>query len=409
MPRSTRRRLIDESRVGTYHCSSRCVRRSSFRDRTSGGLELDHRQEWIVRRLRAIAEFFAIDVTDFAVIDNEFHVVLRNRPDVAAQLTDEQVIRRWFRMSRQCLELQPEIGKKQLKDWLAKRKKLAEFRRRLSSISWLMIMLKEPIARAANAEDGVRGHFFGERFSSVELEDSEQQLATSLQINSLPLRAGLAKDLATSRFTAAYARRNGDGSWLAGEWNPNDSQRSATSPTATSPEADSPLAAPPSAGPSTAGSSTADFEPVDSEPADSEPADSEPVDSEMMGSELTADRGKETDGAALEVVGIDSASSPDRLDASKSSPLFHRLPLDVYMGWLESTVAPAGDKAALKTASLEIPVELPAAWLRYGLDAAKWSDAVETIAPRFQWLAEVAASMRRDCRRFVADESSPTR
>jgi hypothetical protein len=105
--------------------------------------------------LRAIAEFFAIDVTDFAVIDNEFHAVLRNRPDLAANLTDEQVVRRWFRMSRRCLELQPEIGKKQLKEWLSQRKKLAELRRRLSSISWLMIMLKEPIARAANAEDGV--------------------------------------------------------------------------------------------------------------------------------------------------------------------------------------------------------------------------------------------------------------
>ena len=112
MPRSTRRQLIDEKRVGTYHCSSRCVRRSSLRDRTAGGLELDHRQEWIVQRLRAISEFFAIDVTDFAVIDNEFHAVLRNRPDLAAKLSDEQVVRRWFRMSRRCLELQPSLEKK---------------------------------------------------------------------------------------------------------------------------------------------------------------------------------------------------------------------------------------------------------------------------------------------------------
>ena len=150
MPSSTRRRLIDESRVGTYHCSSRCVRRSSFRDRTVGGLDLDHRQEWVAKRLRAIAELFAIDVTDFAVIDNEFHAVLRNRPDLAAQLSDEQVIRRWFRMSRRGLNLLEEMGPKKLKYWLSQRKKVAEFRRRLSSISWLMIMLKEPIARANN-------------------------------------------------------------------------------------------------------------------------------------------------------------------------------------------------------------------------------------------------------------------
>jgi hypothetical protein len=93
----------------------------------------------------------------------------------------------------------------------------------------------------------------------------------------------------------------------------------------------------------------------------------------------------------------------------KRSPLFNRLPIDVYLDWLEANVAPAGRNAALKTASLEIPVELPAAWMRYGLDAERWSDAVEIIAARFRWFVEVAASMRRECRRFLADESPPTR
>jgi len=84
----------------------------------------------------------------------------------------------------------------------------------------------------------------------------------------------------------------------------------------------------------------------------------------------------------------------------KGARLFNRLPIDVYLDWLEANVAPAGRNAALKTASLEIPVELPAAWLRYGLDAERWSDAVETIAARFRWFAEVAASMRLDAPRL---------
>jgi len=414
MPRSTRRQLIDEKRVGTYHCSSRCVRRSSLRDRTAGGLELDHRQQWIAQRLRAIAEFFTIDVTDFAVIDNEFHAVLRNRPDLAAKLTDEQVIRRWFRMSRRCLELQPEIGKKPLKEWLSKRKKLAELRQRLSSISWLMIMLKEPIARAANAEDGVRGHFFGERFSSVELEDSEQRLVTSLQINSLPMRVGLAKDLANSRFTAAHARRNGEGNWLASEWNANDSRSSVASPTADSPVAtaqteDRPTEDSSEADRSASASNVADREAAASNAADREAANREAADCEALDREGAADRGSDADDASKEVVVIDTESSVDPSKAAKSSPLFNRLPLDVYMDWLEANVASVGHKAALKTPALEIPVELPAAWSRFGLDAARWSDAVEAIARRFRWLAEVAAAMRCDCRRFVADESPPTR
>ncbi len=419
MPRSTRRQLIDEKRVGTYHCSSRCVRRSSLRDRTAGGLELDHRQQWIAQRLRAIAEFFTIDVTDFAVIDNEFHAVLRNRPDLAAKLTDEQVIRRWFRMSRRCLELQPEIGKKPLKEWLSKRKKLAELRQRLSSISWLMIMLKEPIARAANAEDGVRGHFFGERFSSVELEDSEQRLVTSLQINSLPMRVGLAKDLANSRFTAAHARRNGEGHWLAGEWNANDSRSSVASPTADSPVATAQMEDRPTEGSSEADRSAAASNTVDRdaaasnaadrEAADREAADCEAADCEALDREGAAERGSDADDTPKKAAVIDTDSSVDPSKAAKSSPLFNRLPLDVYMDWLEANVASVGHKAALKTPALEIPVELPAAWSRFGLDAARWSDAVEAIARRFRWLAEVAAAMRCDCRRFVADESPPTR
>jgi hypothetical protein len=399
---------------------SRCVRRSSFRDRTAGGLDLDHRQEWIAQRLRAIAEFFTIDVTDFGVIDNEFHAVLRNRPDLAAKLTDEQVIRRWFRMSRRNLALQPEIGKKQLKEWLSKRKKLAEFRRRLSSISWLMIMLKEPIARAANAEDGVRGHFFGERFSSVELEGGEQRLVTSLQINSLPVRAGLAKDLATSRFTAAHARRNGDGNWLAGELPADDSHRSTSSSTAGSPWAASPTAGAPAADCESADCAASDCE--SSADADSEADDASSDVSSDAPSDASSDASsdapsdassvvssEEATDASSEEAGADTATSAGRADAATCSPLFNRLPLDVYLDWLEAHVSPAGPNASLKTAAMEIPVALPSAWLRYGLDVAKWSEAVELIAPRFRWLAEVAASMRRDSRRFVADESPSTR
>jgi len=379
MPRSARRRQIDESRVGTYHCSSRCVRRSSFRDRTAGGLDLDHRQEWVAQRLRAIAEFFAIDVTDFAIIDNEFHAVLRNRPDLAVKLSDEQVIRRWYRMSRQCLDLKEEMGAKLLKQLLRKRRWVEELRRRLSSISWLMIMLKEPIARAANAEDGVRGHFFGERFSSVELEDGEQQLVTSLQINSLPVRAGLAKDLATSRFTAAHARRSRDGDWLAGELNTGGSQSSEASPTVDH-------------GAATSGAS---------EGAASEGA--------VADDEVADDEGYRPDASTREVVTGGITVSTACSEAARRSPLFNRLPLDVYLDWLETYVASAGGNAALKSAAIEIPVELPPAWSRFGLDVKKWSDAVEIIAPRFRWFAEVAAAMRRDCRRFVADASPPTR
>jgi hypothetical protein len=57
--------------------------------------------------------------------------------------------------------------------------------------------------------------------------------------------------------------------------------------------------------------------------------------------------------------------------------------------------------------ALRLPKELPEAWLRYGLNAANWEDAVKTITRRFLWMARTASAMRRDCRRFVADSSPP--
>ncbi len=362
MPRTARRRIIDEFRVGTYHCSSRCVRRSSFRDRVLGGLDPSHRQQWFVQRLRGLARLFAIDVMDFAIVDNEFHTVLRNRPDLARKLSPEEVIRRWLQLSRRSLDLKAVPDLKQIKKELAKRGWLAELRRRLSSISWWMIMLKEPIAREANAEDRVRGHFFAERFDAEKLEDGEQRLATSLQINSLAVRLGLANDVVSSQFTAAYARRNGDGDWLAGELVEEFSQSSTDSP-----------------------------------------ASEDAIASEASGAEEAS--------RTAEVLGgdVSAAQAGDHSNLVKKPPLFNRLPLEVYMDWLANNLGPAGDDAALTTPALTLPEQLPEAWLRYGLDAANWEEAVRTITRRFRWLTRVASEMRCDCRRFVADSTPPPR
>ena len=387
MPHCARRLVIDESRVGTYLCSTRCARRSSFRDRTLGGLDPIHRQEWIFLLLRALRVVFAIDILDFAIVDNEFYVVLRNRPDLVQAMSPEEVARRWLRLSRWSLVLKPEPTAEQIKEELAKPGRLDELRRRLSSISWHMIMLKEPIARAANKEDGVRGHFFAERFDAVKLEDGEQRLATSLQINSLAVRLGLAGDLANSRFTAAYARLHGDGDWLADELSADGSQSSNESPAsedAAAAEASGTVDANDAAG-------------VASDVAEVSDA------SEAGGS-------TETERVAGEAVDNDIAAAMEggAAGVAKKTPVFNRLPLDVYLDWLASNlVGLSSDAPELETPALRLPKQLPAAWLRYGLNAANWKEAVRTISRRFRWLERTASAMRRDCRRFVTDSGPP--
>ena len=48
---------------------------------------------------------------------------------------------------------------------------VAEQRLRLSSLSWLMRLVKQDMSRRANVEDGCAGHFWEKRFTSVAVLD----------------------------------------------------------------------------------------------------------------------------------------------------------------------------------------------------------------------------------------------
>jgi hypothetical protein len=105
---------------------------------------------------------------------------------------------------------------------------------------------------------------------------------------------------------------------------------------------------------------------------------------------------------------IAAAGAGDAAKVAKKSPIFNCLPLDVYLDWLASNLVDlASDDPELETPALRLPKQLPAAWLRYGLNAANWKEAVRTISRRFRWLERTASAMRRDCRRFVADSGPP--
>ena len=101
MPAYARREIVDASQVGIYHCVSRCVRRAFLcGEDPLTGRNFDHRKDWIRARLEELAGAFAIDVLGFAVMSNHLHVMLRIRPDVASQFSDEEVARRWLRVFR---------------------------------------------------------------------------------------------------------------------------------------------------------------------------------------------------------------------------------------------------------------------------------------------------------------------
>jgi hypothetical protein len=210
MARIPRQELIDEANVGTYHCVQRCVRRAFLCGLDAvTGQNYDHRKLWIRLRLEFLAANFAVDILGYTAMSNHLHLVLRNRPDLAQGWSDEEVARRWWNLfpARRDQDGRPaRIEPHELAMLLADTDALAEMRRRLSSISWLMRCLAEPIARRANREDGCTGRFWEGRYKCQRLLDEAALLACSVYVDLNPIRAGVAATPETSRFTSAYDR-----------------------------------------------------------------------------------------------------------------------------------------------------------------------------------------------------------
>ena len=212
MARIPRGLIIDQSRVGIYHCVQRCVRRAMLCGRdAASGKDYEHRKAWIRSRLEFLAGQFGIDVLGYSVLSNHFHVVLRNRPDIVRGWSDDEVARRWWNLfpMRKDGDRPAEPEEHELARLKADPDVLAELRRRLASISWLMRCLAEPIARRANREDGCTGRFFEGRYKCQRLLDESAVLACSVYVDLNPVRAGVAQTPEESQFTSVHDRVEG--------------------------------------------------------------------------------------------------------------------------------------------------------------------------------------------------------
>lgn len=188
-----RSKLVDVSVSRWYHCISRCVRQAFLIGKATPGLG---RKAWLENRLKELDKVFAISVGGFAVMDNHLHLLLRLDPQVAAQWTAIEVVTRWHQLfpprdpsrkplsSKDRAELVNRLA--QDSDWVS------TIRDRLSSISWFMKCLKEPLARLANREENCKGAFFEGRFKSIAVLDEEALLAICAYIDLNLVAAGKA-------------------------------------------------------------------------------------------------------------------------------------------------------------------------------------------------------------------------
>ncbi|MCU7944722.1 MAG: transposase [Candidatus Thiodiazotropha sp. (ex Cardiolucina cf. quadrata)] len=192
-----------------YHCVSRCVRRAFLCGEDSHtGKSYEHRHQWIVDRIKQLAEIFAIDICAYAVMSNHYHVILHIDAEIAAGWSEQAIIERWERLFSLPVLVQRyramEAISKAEHDVISEL--VTNWRKRLHDISWFMRCLNEPIARQANQEDGCTGRYWEGRYKSQALLDEKALAACMAYVDLNPVRAGMAKTPELSEYTTIAER-----------------------------------------------------------------------------------------------------------------------------------------------------------------------------------------------------------
>ena len=205
-PRST---LVSVEDTPFYHCVSRCVRKSWLTgvDKYTGQ-SYEHRRGWVESRLLALANIFAIDVSAYAVMSNHLHLVLRIDIYEANTWTDREVVEHWHQLFKGT-DITQKFAKGELIESVevsSLKHSIAQYRSRLSDISWFMRALNEPIARMANKEDNCTGRFWEGRFKSQALLDETAVLACMAYVDLNPIRAKMADTPEQSDHTSIQLR-----------------------------------------------------------------------------------------------------------------------------------------------------------------------------------------------------------
>ena len=144
-----RRDLISLESTPYYHCVSRCVRRAFLCGEDSYTQQnYNHRRQWILDRLKHLADAFAIKIAAFAILSNHYHVIVRIDRDQALQWSDEEVVDHWCRLFKGELIVDRWRSGALLSkaEQIVAKSVVEEWRKRLFDLSWFMVAPAHPCA-----------------------------------------------------------------------------------------------------------------------------------------------------------------------------------------------------------------------------------------------------------------------
>lgn len=211
MPTKPRSEIFDPLQQVLAHVMNQCVRKLLLfgKDKATRKANKKRRRKF-EKEIKKAASAFAIDLLSYALMGNHFHFILRTRPDILQQWTEEQVVEHWHKVCPVVTDNDGNLIDKptsaDIEAFLAKTDQAPVWRARLSDISWFMKLVSERIARWCNQQDGVPGHFWKGRYKSVLLLDERALLTCSAYVDLNRVEAELAASLEDSDYTSVQRR-----------------------------------------------------------------------------------------------------------------------------------------------------------------------------------------------------------
>lgn len=199
---------IDLNTTPYYHCVARCVRRSFLcgYDKITNK-DFSHRRQWIIDRIKHLANIFYIDVCAYAIMSNHYHLVLHVDCQSGLNANLEDLLYRWnLLFPSHATKLRKLIENSQRCGGSLEKRITEMLQKRLTSISWYMRSLNEIIAKMANKEDDCKGRFWEGRFKSQALLDEGAVLCAMTYVDLNPIRAGITTTPEQSDYTSIQER-----------------------------------------------------------------------------------------------------------------------------------------------------------------------------------------------------------